>query len=277
MHLLGASSLLFRGSPAAVADAFRRQGLACVQLVPGFPGQPFREPGQFSATTCRQVARAFEDAGIRIACLAASANLMDPDLDRRHRGVMRLHALIRHARDFGTHYVVTETGSLAPRSARDPSPSRITPEAWDELRLILRTALDLAGEQGVVLLLKPDPSHLLATTEDGLRLRAELQSPALAFVMDPVHYLEDSPPARWAAELERVFEQLGPWAPLAHLKDLQSGPDGVSKPPAGRGALDFAFLFRLLNRYQAGAPIILEHIRPDELLATMAFLQPFLA
>jgi sugar phosphate isomerase/epimerase len=259
-----------------VAEAFRRHALGCVQLAPGFPGQPFRDPGNFSPARCHQVAQAFEEASVRVACVAHHANLMDPDLDRRHRGVMRLHALIRHARDFGTRFVVTETGSLAPRSVREPAPAGPTPEAWAELRLIVRMALDLAAEHGVQLLLKPDRAHLLAFIDDALRLRLELEHPALGFVMDPANYLEGGPPSEWRAGLERLFEQLGPWSPLAHAKDVRPSSDGASKPRAGLGALDYPLCLRLLHRHQPDAPIILEHVRPEELAETRAFLEQHL-
>src|SRR5437762_11324336 len=120
MMLLGVHSHLFRGSPTAVADACRRHGLAGVQLTPGFPGLTFHEPGQITPARCRQVVEPFLAAGLRIACLSGYTNLMDPDLERRHRGIIRLHALLRHGRDFGTERVVTETGTLSPHTSLEP-------------------------------------------------------------------------------------------------------------------------------------------------------------
>src|SRR5262245_2453264 len=113
-HALGAPSHLFRGSPPAVAEAFRRHGLTCVQLTPNFPRLSFHEPGAIPTDRCRHAAEHFLTAGITVACLSGYIHLMDADLDRRHRGIVRLHALIRHCRDFGTDRVLTETGSLAP-------------------------------------------------------------------------------------------------------------------------------------------------------------------
>jgi sugar phosphate isomerase/epimerase len=272
MHALGAHSQLFRGSPAEVADCFRRHGLACVELTPAFPGWSFRDPGDFTPARCRHVAEAFQTAGVSVASLASRGNLMDPDLDRRHRTIMHLHALVRHCRAFGTERVVIETGNPT-RAVGRKSSSPVSTAAWTELRLILRESLTVAADHGVTLLLKPDRAQLLACPADAARLRAELAHPSLRFVMDPAVYLTAGAPDALAHGLELLFEELGPWAPVAHVKDLRFEPEGITQPPAGRGTLDYGLFCSLLRRYQPDAPIILEHVRPEELPETIALLQ----
>ena len=263
-HLLGVSSHLFRGSPAEVAGLCRRHGLTCVQLAPNFPGLSFYQPGDVTPERCRRAAEPFAREGIAVACLWASVNLLDPDLDRRHRGIVRLHALLRHGRDFGTEYVATETGSLNPVSPWEPCPENRSREAWLELRLILAEALRVAADAGVTLLLRAESGHVLATLEDALRLRDELAHPNLGFVLDPVNYLLESSPAELGPALERVVEQLGPRAPVVYAKDIRFEPHGVTAPRAGGGVLDYGLFLRLLDRHQPRAPIILEHLCPQE-------------
>jgi sugar phosphate isomerase/epimerase len=208
--------------------------------------------------------------------VTGSNHLLDPDLDRRHRGIVRLHALIRHCRAFGTDMVVTETGSLSPHSPWAPFPPNRSREAWAELVLIVAEALRVAADHGVTLLLKPEPSHVFASVEDALRLRAELDHPRLNFVMDPANFLCDSPPSELTPRLGQLFERLGPWAPVVHLKDLRPGPAGFSTPRAGRGALDFPQFARLLRHFQPNAPVILEHLRPEEIAEAKAFAEQVL-
>ncbi len=275
-NALGAPSHLFRGSPALVAEAFRRQGLTCVQLTPNFPGLSFHEPGAITTERCRRAADAFSAAGLTVACLSGYIHLMDADLDRRHRGIVRLHALIRHARDFATERILTETGSLCPFSPWVPQPPNRSREAWIELRLIVAEALRVAADHGVTLLLKPGNTHILATVEDAMRLREELPFPNLGFVMDPASFLLESPPTAWNAELEQIFERLGRWAPLLHAKDLRCLGDQRTTPRAGLGALDYGLIARLLRRYQPEAPIILENLRPEDVAPAKAYLEQFL-
>jgi sugar phosphate isomerase/epimerase len=275
MNALGVSSHLFRGTPAAVAQALHRHGLTCVQLAPGFAGLHFHEPGQITPERCRLAAAPFHDLGIAVACLAGSANLLDPDLDRRHRGIVRLHALIRHCRDFGTGLVVTETGSLSPHSPWAPHPPNHSRGAWMELRLILAELLRLAADRGVTLLLKPESAHALASVEDAVRLRAELPHPRLGFVMDPANFLMECAPVELSERLQALFERLGPWTPLVHLKDLRFHAAGVALPRAGQGVLDYRLFAQLLRRHLPAAPVILEHLRPEEVADTRRLVERF--
>jgi sugar phosphate isomerase/epimerase len=265
------ASHLFRGSPTEVAAACREHGLTCVQLAPSFPGLPFYQPGDVTAERCRRVAEPFAEAGITVACLWGSTNLLDPNLERRHRGILRLHALLRHCREFGTDRLVTETGSpwASPPPHQDGT-------AWAELRLILTEALRASADAGVQLLLKPVPTHLLSSVDDVLRLREELPHPNLGFVLDPVNFLVDCPAAEVRPALERLVGQLGPWTPILHAKDIAFDADEVTAPRAGLGVLDYGLLLQLLRRHQPAAPIILEHLRPQEIPEALAYVRRFL-
>lgn len=260
MHPLGVHSHLFRGSPSTVAAQVARYGLACVQLTPSFPGLHFREPGQINAERCRQVSRAFNDAGVTIACLSGGVHLLEPDLDRRYRGILRFHKLIRHCQDFGTRYVVAETGDFAPA-------------AWIELCIILDEALNVAADCGVTVLLKPGPGQALASAADAVRLRAAITRPELGFVMDAAGFLSASRPDELPCDLDTLCERVGDWTPVIHAKDLHFGPLGPIVPRVGRGALDYPRLLTLLRMRQPDAPIILEHLRAEEVPAAKAYMR----
>jgi sugar phosphate isomerase/epimerase len=268
-HPIGVSSRLFHGSAAAIAGRCRSLGLSCVRLAPGFPGLPFSEPAHFTPERCRAAADPFRDAGLSVACLSADGSLVDPHLPRRQRAVQRLHALLRHARDFGTSYVVTETGSPGPDGSRAAT-------AWTELRLIVSLAAEVAADHGAALLLKAEPGHVLATAEDAVRLADEVGDPRLGFVMDPAAFLVGNRPEEWAGLVERLFERLGSQAPVVFAKDVCRGSDGVTLPRAGLGGLDYRLILRLLDRYQPAAPVIMEHLGPDEVEAARRYLAGFL-
>jgi sugar phosphate isomerase/epimerase len=272
-HPIGVPSSLFRGSPATVAGACLRLGVSCVRLAPGFPGLPFLDPAHFTPERCRAAAGPFLDAGVSVACLAAGGNLMDAHLSRRQRTVQRLHALLRHARDFGTAYVVTETGTLSPDGRRGPYAPNRTASAWEELRLILGLALEVAAGHGTTLLLRAEPGHVLATSADVLRLAAEVDDPRLGFVMDPAVALLGRPREEWPDALARLVEGIGPRAPVVYAKDVRLEDDGVTLPRAELGGLDYPLFLRLLDRYQPTAPIIMEHLRPEDVEATRRYLE----
>jgi sugar phosphate isomerase/epimerase len=272
--LIGAHSHLFRGSPAAVAAAFRKAGLSCLQLTPRFPGLRFDQPADFTPARCRDAAAPFLDAGIRVAGVSLPGNLLNPNLDYRHRDIVRLHCLIRHCRDFGCERVVTETGSVSTRSPLTTDLLNRTQAAWSEMRLIVAEALRIAADHGVALLLKPGPTHVLATVEEALRLRDELACPALGFVLDPAHFLVHSKPDIVNDDLAQLVERLRSLTPVVHAKDLRWDEDRTPViPRVGRGLLDYAVLLRRLRVMQPEVPIILEHVRPDEVGAARAFME----
>jgi sugar phosphate isomerase/epimerase len=260
-----------------VAAEFLRYGLDGVQLTPNFPGLGFHEPGQITPERCRRVAEPFHAAGLPIAALWGSTNLLDPNLSRRHRGILRLHALLRHAPDFGTPYVITESGSLNPHSPWEPYAPNRSAGAWAELRLIVAEALRVAADRGVTLLLKVARTHVLASVEDALRLRDDLDAANLGLVLDPAAFLLDTPLEQLPAALDRLVEQLGPRAPIVHAKDLRHDEQGVSLPRVGAGVLDYGRLLARLDRHQPQAPVILEHLCPEEVPVAVAAMRRFLA
>ncbi len=142
MHPLGVHSHLFRGPSTHVAHTLREQALTCVQLSPGFLDLRFHEPGQLNAERCRLAAVPFRDAGIRVAALSAGSSWIDPDLSRRHPGIVRCQALIRHARDFGSDRIVLEAASAPDGHADGPTDARFRTRA--ELMFILHGLLVLA-------------------------------------------------------------------------------------------------------------------------------------
>lgn len=276
MHALGVVSHLFRGSPTTVAADCRRNGLGCIQLTPNFPGLSFHDPEQITAERCRQAAGPFLAAGLEVACLTGATPLMDSDLKRRQRGLARLHALIRRCRDFGTNRIVTDTGSLSPKSPWPPFPGNRSAEAWAELRRIVAELLQTAADHDVMLLLKPDSAHVLASIADAVRLREELAQPQLGYVLDPANFLIDCPVHQLNYQLEDLVSRLGPFSPVVHAKDLRYDEHGVATPRAGRGVLNYGLFFQLLNRVQPDAPVILEHLRPEEIDTSKTYLERFL-
>jgi sugar phosphate isomerase/epimerase len=272
MNRVGAHSHLFRGPPGVVAASVHRHGLTCVQLTPSFPHLHFNEPGEMTTDRCRRAAEPFLELGIEIVGLSGGHRLLDPEVDRRHPAIVRLHALIRHSRDFGTRSVILNLGNWE-RSNRSDSMDPETPSRWLEARCVIAEALRVAEDHGVELLLKPD--HRQGTSwQAGIgRILGEAASAGVRFVMDPANYLVNSVPEHLARDVRGLCEELGPLAPLVHAKDLCFGPGGITTPRAGRGSFDYAVFFRLYRRYQPEAPVILEHLSPGEIEETRAYME----
>jgi sugar phosphate isomerase/epimerase len=271
--LIGVHSHLFRGSLMEIAKAAATCRLDCVELTPNFPGLGFQHPCDVTPERARRVAQVFGEAGVRIASVAAATMLLDPDLKRRHAGIVRSYAIIRYCRDFGSPYAVVQVGAWP---GIDNSRSFDTDSAsWQELVAILAGVVDWASEWGVQVLLKPGAGDLFCRPGQAQALRDRL--PGLHFVMDPAVLLSEESVSNQHDAMRALMETVGPWSPIFHAKDLLSSDHGWTTPPAGRGRLDYAELVRLYGQHQHRSAIIMEHVRPQEIEATRVYIQRCLA
>jgi sugar phosphate isomerase/epimerase len=271
MNRIGVHSHLFRGSPSAVAACMRDHGLTCVQLTPSFPHLHFDEPGQVTADRCQRATEPFLESDLEIVALSGGENLLAPDVDRRHPAIVRLHALIRHSRDFCTGRVVLNLGHWeSPDSSDSISPE---PVQSSEIGCIIAEALRVAEDHGVELLLKSDRCRISSWRASIRCILSEVPSSNVRFVMDPANYLANSLSEHLAYDVRRLCEELGPLAPLVHAKDLCFCSGGITSPRAGRGSFDYAAFFQAYHLYQPEAPVILEHLRPAEVDETRAYME----
>jgi L-ribulose-5-phosphate 3-epimerase len=268
MNRLGIFPDVFAGEHREQAKRTRAAGLACVHL---------RPPAELTPAACRAAAEAFRSEGVEVAAVAGYVNLVNPDLARREAGVARLHRLIELCPEFGTPYLATETGSLNPDSEWADHPANHTEAAWQVLLPILREAVRRCEDAGVTLLIEGYVQNVVAAVSDCRRLREEIPSPNLGFMLDPNNLFEESDMADVPAHLERIFAAIGPYAPVAHAKDVVYRDGQIDTPRAGTGALDYPTFARLMQQYQPDAPLVLEHLRESEVPETVAYVRRFFA
>jgi sugar phosphate isomerase/epimerase len=261
---------------ARVAAAVRRAGLDCVELVPGFPDLRFGNPGDVTAERCRLVAAAFQDAGVGIACVDAVTDLLDPNLTERHRAVLRCHAIIRHCRSFDTDKVCVAagpgTGGMTVEQPLDESTIR------QGLRLMLHEIVDRAEDAGVTVLLKPRLGGPFAALENVCSFRAEFADRAVRLMLDPATALAKYGTAGVDGNLDHLCKELLPWSAALVAKGLCFEENGPVMPRVGRGVLDYERVLGWLRQAGCNVPVILEHVRVDELASARAYvLQCWLA
>jgi sugar phosphate isomerase/epimerase len=262
MNPLGIFPDVFPGDTREQARHTRTAGLSCVHL---------RPPPELSAEACRAAADSFRSEGIQVAAVAGYVNLVNPDLARRETGLARIHRLIELCREFGTPYLATETGSLNPDSEWEDHPANHTEQAWQILLPILREAVRRCEDAGVTLLIEGYVHNVIATVADCRRLREEIPSPHLGFMLDPNNLFEEADMRDVPAHLGRIFRTIGPYAPVAHAKDVVYRDGRIDTPRAGTGKLDYSVFARLMRQYQPDAPVVLEHLRESEVTETVAF------
>lgn len=67
--------------------------------------------GQITKDKAKKVRDVFRDHNLPICCISGYTNIIHPDKAEREKRVGYLKEMIRHARDFGSRYVISETGT----------------------------------------------------------------------------------------------------------------------------------------------------------------------
>jgi sugar phosphate isomerase/epimerase len=271
---VGAFSNLFRGKPADVASLFVRYGLESVQIQPRWNLGITEQGTGLDLNECREISQPFADAGIMIAGLTASTNFVDPQITRRRRLVRRFDAMIEHCQDFGTNYIITETGTLDPEHPWSDFRDNRSPATLALFRRNLTPSVRLAEKNGVTILLKGYLYHVVHNMEIARSIHEHF-GPTVRFVMDPASYFTRNMVSASTSFLRRLFEVMGEFCPIAHGKDVRYVGGTLTTPRTGTGGLDYREYLELLDEYNPDGALILEQIGPEQLRETLDFLDRF--
>ncbi|MBE3597495.1 MAG: sugar phosphate isomerase/epimerase [Limnochordaceae bacterium] len=196
--------------------------------------------------------RAFQQEGLEctvVAGLSRQENLVDPDPAVRRRGVERLKEMIDIAHQLGAPVL---SGVLYCAWGYIPGRGR-TADEWRWSVEGLQQAADHARQAGVTLGLEPVnrfETYFLNTTEDGLKLLADVGKPNVKLLLDTFHinieersYVE---PFRMAA------------GKLAHVHACEN-----DRGTPGSGHVDWAGVMRVLKATGYQGHIVIESFVPE--------------
>ena len=271
---VGAISNLFRGTPDEVAQSFSNYGLRSVQIHPSFGPGPIESGADIAAKACRDMVEPFRGRDIAIAGVSAFTNFLDPDSSRRKRLIKKFDAIVEHAGDFGTPYVITETGTLKADRPWDECPENHQAEALAAFKKNIAPSVKLAEKCGVTILLKGYLYHVVHCVPVARAIHDHFGT-HVGFVMDPANYFTRNMVSASTSFLRKMFDTLGAISPVAVGKDVRYVGGALTTPRTGTGNLDYKEFLELLDQHHPGGPLILEQIRPEELRETLDFLDRF--
>ena len=273
------------------AKRIKKHGFNTVQLDLEFKDMDLSTPNLNSATA-RKIRETFRDHDLPICCVSAYNNIVNPDLDKRKASLERLKATLRIARELGTPYVISETGTFATESDWVHHPKNKTEEGYEICRDIIADLAQEAYDHGAVFLVETYVNNVIGSVNETLRLFAEVDSPGLGLLMDPTNYFEDHNIDDMDNELHRVFNALERTIHIAHAKDVMRSVDesekhadidaaeshtfrGVGKvelPAPGLGSLNYDLYLKRLSRLHPNIPIIIEHLDEADVPRAKKFL-----
>lgn len=275
------------------ARRIRALGFNTVQLDFNIKDMDFSTPDSVTPAKGRHISGVFRDHGLPICCLAVPINLVHPDPARRRDLLALLKAFLRHARAFGSPYVVSETGTYNPTSDWAPHPHNKTEAAWDDCRTVIADLAHYAYDHGATFVVETYVNNVVGSVEETVRLFAEVDHPGLGLLMDPTNYFEAHNIGRMDAVLNQIFDTLGRKILIAHAKDVRpAGEDKSEKhaainaaeghtfrgvgeielPAPGLGVLNYDLYLRRLAEKSPNIPIIIEHLDEADVPRAKRFL-----
>jgi sugar phosphate isomerase/epimerase len=275
------------------ARKIRAHGFNTVQLDLSFKDMDL-STSAISGETCRMIAATFRDHNLPICAISGYTNLIDPDLDARRAKLDHLKAIIRHARDMGSPYVISETGTYNTESDWQDDPRNHSEEGYAICRDVIADLSQTAYDHGAVFCLETYVNNVIGSVEETQRLFADVASPGLGLLMDPTNYFEAHNIDDMDATLDHIFDALDPHIRIAHAKDVKrSGEDKSEKhadfdapteghsfrgvgeielPAPGLGSLNYDRYLARLARNHPNIPIIIEHLEEDDIPRAKTFL-----
>ena len=210
--------------------------MACLGLAP--------MPDTIGTETIASVADASRQAGVAIAAVSATYNMIHPDVKIREQGMKRLGVIMAAAKPMGTSMVTLCTGTRDPHDQWRKHPDNQTPEAWADLLREMEKAIALAEEFGVDLGIEPELANVVNSAAQAKRLLTDLRSPRLRIVLDPANLFEVETDARRRDIVAASVDLLGPHVAMAHIKDRDAKGHFVAP---GSGVIDFRHFVEALR------------------------------
>ena len=273
------------------ARRIRKHGFNTVQLDVVFKDMDL-DTDEITTAKCHKIRDTFRHHDLPVCAVSAYTNIVHPDPEERRRRLAHLKTLIRFARDLGSPYVISETGTFNPESDWVHHPKNKTEEGYEVCRDVIAELVEEAQDHGAVFLLETYVNNVVGSIEETQRLFADIDSPALGLLMDPTNYFEAHNIDAMDQVLNRIFDALSDKIHIAHAKDVKRSGDasekhadidaaeshtfrgvgGVELPAPGLGELNYDLYLKRLAVKHPNIPIIIEHLDEADVPRAKSFL-----
>src|SRR5215207_1959167 len=122
--------------------------------------------GQITRDKAKKVRDTFRDHNLPICCVSGYTNIIHPDKAERKKRNDHLKAIIRHARDLGTPYVISETGTFATDSDWVHHEKNKTEEGFEDCANVIRELVQVAYDHGAVFLLETYVNNVVGSVNE---------------------------------------------------------------------------------------------------------------
>ncbi|SHE38817.1 Sugar phosphate isomerase/epimerase [Seinonella peptonophila] len=269
----------------------KADGFSCVQLDLSFKDMDLSFD-TLDQRKCHFIRDAFREANLPIVAISGYTNIIHPNEEIRKENVQGLKTLLKFARDLGTPYVISETGTYNQESDWVYDPKNSSEEAYEEVCKTIEDLVKFAHEHGSVFLVENYVNNVIGSVKEVLRLFADINHPSLGLLMDPTNYFTDHNIDKVDQEINKMMDALGDRIKIAHAKDCKRAEDTAEKhadidaveshtfrgagavelPAPGLGILNYDLYLQRLAQIHPNIPIIIEHLDEEDIPRAKRFL-----
>ncbi len=278
---------------AEQAKKIRALGFNTVQLDLAFKDIDFSTPESITAEKAKLVRETFRDHNLPVCTLSGYTNIVHPDPAVRKAKLEYLKALLRNARNFGTPYVISETGTFNTDSDWVAHPKNKTEEGFDDCRAVIADLVQTAYDHGAMFLLETYVNNVVGSVEETVRMFAEIDHPSLGLLMDPTNYFEDHNIDKMDTVLKQIFDTLADKVKISHAKDVKRaggdkgekhadidaseahsfrGVGEIELPSPGLGSLNYDYYLKRLSEKHSNIPLVIEHLDESDVPRAKKFI-----
>lgn len=266
-----------------IINRAKKDGMNCVQLDPDQIKDVDLSAGHITSEKAIMVRNAFRDANLPIVAISAYTNLLAKDDKKRAANIAWVKELLAHAREFGTPYVVSETGT-ANEDDWLYDPWNSTEEAYQEFKKVAIELAEFAYQHDSVFLIENYVNNTIGSVAQTARILREVNHPGLGLLLDPTNYFDDKNIDDVDPTINSIFDVLDPYIKIAHAKDCKRavntdskfggggaehnsfrGAGAVELPGAGLGVLNYELYLTRLKKNHPNIPLIIEHIDESDI------------
>ncbi|MCK4244376.1 MAG: sugar phosphate isomerase/epimerase [Candidatus Omnitrophica bacterium] len=248
---------------------------------------------------CKKIRDTYRDYNLPISVISGYTNLVSPDIEKRDKGLKRLHRILELAWELGTPYVATETGTFNTESDWVGHEKNHTEEGFNEFLKVTKEAVKIAEVNDSVLCLETYVQNVIGSIEECKRVFSEIPSPNLKLLLDPTNYFEIHNIDKMRETLDSIFDALSEKIVIAHAKDVKGGKSttearfekkmgtedeglsfrgvgNIELPAPGLGELDYPYYLKRLVRVSPNIPLIIEHLTEEDVPRAKKFIDKML-
>ena len=236
--------------------------MSCVGLGP--------MPDVITNDVTQSIAEASRAAGVSLAGVSATYNMIHPDEAQRRDGMRRLGVMIAAARSMGTRFVTLCTGTRDPQDQWRFHPDNQSSDAWRDLLAEMESAVGMAEAHSIDLGIEPELANIVNSADAAQRLINDLASQRLRVVLDPANLFEVAGDTQQRDIIARSVDRLGDRIAMAQAKDRDAKGGFVA---AGSGVIDYRHFIGRLKANGFDGPLVTHGLSEAEAPQVAHFLQ----